>query len=149
MKYQVCVDASLALKWFLPIQQDPLADSLLDRWDQAGTELVGPPLFNTEVTSIIRLNVYNKRLLPQQGETAFQSFRELNVKIISPSILSLVAWELAKKHNQPRTYDMQYLALAELVDCDLWTADLKLVNSLQGKNKRVRWIGEKMPGTRA
>ena len=142
MKSQVCVDASLALKWFLPFQQDPLADSLLKRWDQDGAELIGPPLFNAEVTSVIRFKVYNGTLMPQQGEAAFQSFRELDVKIIAPSILSLFAWELAKKYDQPRAYDMQYLALAELLDCDFWTADERLVNSLRGKNPRVHWVGE-------
>lgn len=142
MRYQVCVDASLALKWFIPIQQDSLADSLLESWDRTGIELIGPPIFDAEVTSVIRLDVYTKKILPQQGEAAFQYFRDLNVKILSPGILSLFAWELAKKYHQPRTYDMHYLALAKIVDCELWTADKRLVNSLQGHEKRVRWVEE-------
>jgi predicted nucleic acid-binding protein len=144
MKSQVCVDASLALKWLIPSQQDSLADSLLEGWDRAGAELIGPPIFDAEVTSVIRLNVYTGKLLPQQGESAYQYFRELNVKIINPAILSLIAWELAKKYNRPRTYDMQYLALAELLDCELWTADKRLINCLREQNKRVHWVGGKI-----
>ena len=142
MSYQVCVDASLAVQWLIPTQQDPLAESLLQSWDQAGTELIGPPLFDAEVTSAIRLHVYFKRLLPAQGEKAFLFYRELGVKIVSPPELPMIAWELAKEYNLPRTYDMQYLAVAELEGCELWTADSRLANSLKGKAKRIRWVGE-------
>ncbi|MFC1977744.1 type II toxin-antitoxin system VapC family toxin [Chloroflexota bacterium] len=142
MSYQVCVDASLAILWLIPTQQDPLAESLLQSWDQAGTEFIGPPLFDAEVTSTIRRHVYFKKLLPAQGEKAFLFYRELGVKIVSPPELPRVAWELAKEYHQPRTYDMQYLAVAELEDCELWTADSRLANSLKGKAKRIRWLGD-------
>jgi predicted nucleic acid-binding protein len=144
VKYQVCVDASLALKWLMPSQQDLSADSLLENWDQTGVEIVGPPLLNSEVTSAIRRNVYMGKLQPRQGEAAYQCFCELNVKIISSAVLTQIAWGLAKKYNRPRTYEMQYLALAELLDCEFWTADKILVNSLKSQNKRVHWIGEKI-----
>lgn len=142
MNSRVCVDASLAIQWLIPTQQDSLAESLLQSWDQAGTELIGPPLFDAEVTSAIRLHVYFKKLLPGQGEKAFLFYRELGVKIISPPELPQVAWALAKEYNQPRTYDMQYLAVAELEDCELWTSDKDLANSLKGKVSRLRWVGE-------
>ena len=147
MNSWVCVDASLALKWIIPGQQDPLVNSLLERWNQAEKQLIAPPLFNAEVTSTIRLNVYTKKLTSQQGEVTFQFFRDLNVQIISPAGLTLMAWEFARTYNQPRTYDMQYLALAELQDCELWTADEKLINSLQGRNNRVHWLREQLGET--
>ena len=142
MNSRVCVDASLAVQWIIPTPEDPLAESLLQAWDKAGTELIGPPLFDAEVTSTIRRYVYFKKLLPEQGEKAFLLYRELGVKIISPPELPKVAWDLAKKYNQPRTYDMQYVAIAELEGCELWTGDRRLSNSLQGKSKRLRWVGE-------
>ncbi len=142
MNSRVCVDASLAIQWLIPTQHDPIAESLLQSWDQAGTELIGPPLFDAEVTSAIRLHVYFKKLLLEQGEKAFLFYRELGVKIVSPPELPQVAWELAKEYNQPRTYDMQYFAVAELQDCELWTADRRLVNILKGKNERIRWVGD-------
>ncbi len=142
MNSRVCVDASLAVQWLIPTEQDPLAESLLEAWDQAGTELVGPPLFDAEVTSAIRKYVYFKKLLPRQGEEAFQYYCELGVKIISLPGLPQLAWELAREYNLPTTYDMQYLAVAELEDCELWTADRRLAGSLKGKNKRIRWVGE-------
>ncbi len=142
MNSRVCVDASLAIQWLIPTQHDPLAESLLQSWDQAGTELIGPPLFDAEVTSAIRRHVYFKKLLLEQGEKAFLFYRELGVKIVSPPELPQVAWQLAKEFNLPVCYDMQYLAVAELADCELWTADKRLANSLKGKVNRIKWVGE-------
>jgi predicted nucleic acid-binding protein len=142
MNSKVCIDASLAIQWLLPTQQNRLAESLLEAWDKDGTELIGPPLFDAELTSVIRLQIYSKNLLVEQGEEAFLSYRELGVKIINHPELPHTAWELAKKYNLPRTYDMQYLAVAEMEDCEVWTLDKKLVNAVRGKNRRVKWAGD-------
>jgi predicted nucleic acid-binding protein len=140
MNSRVCVDASLALRWIIPSQRDLQADSLLEKWDQAGIELIGPPLFDDEITSVLRLYVFRKILLPEQGDRAFSLFRELNVTIVNPAELCQIAWELAKKYDRPRTCDMQYLAMAELEDCELWTGDERLINALKEKNKRIHGI---------
>ncbi|MFH0914148.1 MAG: type II toxin-antitoxin system VapC family toxin [Chloroflexota bacterium] len=142
MSYQVCVDASLAILWLMPVQRTRRAAELLERWVRAGVDLIGPPLFDAEVTSTIRLHVYLKKILPEEGEEAFSGYSALGVRTVTPPGLCRRAWELAREHNQPRTYDMQYLAVAELADCELWTGDERLANSLQGKNKRVKWVGE-------
>jgi len=33
------------------------------------------------------------------------------------------------------------MALAERLVCNFWTADERLVNSLQGQFSRIRWLG--------
>ncbi|MBN1188233.1 MAG: type II toxin-antitoxin system VapC family toxin [Dehalococcoidales bacterium] len=142
MNSRVCVDASIVLRWLLPGQQDLQVGSLLEKWDRAGIELIGPPLFSIEVTSFIRLNVFRKILLPKQGEMAYGLFRELNVTIVAPPDLCHVAWGLAGKYDRSRTYDMQYLAIAELENCEFRTADKRLINALKERNKRIRWIDE-------
>jgi predicted nucleic acid-binding protein len=142
MKYTVCVDASLALQWLIPAQKSPVTEFMLIHWDQENTDLIAPPLFIPEVTSTIRLNVYLKRMSIEDGEKAFDYFLELDVKTINHPGLCRKAWDLARQYNRPRTYDMQYLALAELEDCELWTADKRLINSLKSRNYRVRLVGE-------
>ena len=142
MSYQVCVDASLAILWLLPTQRTPQAAELLEQWGQGGADLISPPLFDAEVTSAIRLNVYLKKILPEEGEEAFSGYSALGIRTVIPPRLYLLAWELAKKYNLPRTYDMHYLAVAELEDCELWTADRSLANSLKDKARRIRWLGD-------
>ena len=143
MRSQVCVDASLAILWLLPAQKTPQADFLFERWYEKDARLIGPPLFDAEVTSTIRRYVYMNRLLPEEGEKVFAIYSELGIQTLNPAGLSRKAWELAKQYNRPRTYDMQYLALAEIEDCELWTADQRLINGLNGQNPRIRWIEEK------
>ena len=142
MNDKVCIDASLALTWLLSVEQNEIANALRWKWDDAGVEIIAPPLFHAEVTSVLRQQVYFKRLPPEEGEEAFSTYLEMGVKSIDSPRIQEGAWKLAKKFNLPRTYDMQYLAVAELNDCELWTNDKRLVNSLQEKVSRIRWVGE-------
>ena len=48
---------------------------------------------------------------------------------------------MAKELGLPTLYDTAYLALAKLCNCEFWTADEVLINSLQGKFSWVKWIG--------
>ena len=52
------------------------------------------------------------------------------------------AWDLAKQLTQPNVYDSYYLALAELLDCEFWTAEERLFNTVKERLPRVRWIGQ-------
>ncbi|MBI3942280.1 MAG: type II toxin-antitoxin system VapC family toxin [Chloroflexi bacterium] len=53
-----------------------------------------------------------------------------------------LAWDLAQTLNRPRAYDTAYLALAQMQQCDFWTADEKLYNATKAHLPWVRWIGE-------
>ena len=52
------------------------------------------------------------------------------------------ALELAARFRLRASYDAQYLALAQLRGCPLWTADERLYNSVQAELPRVRWLGD-------
>jgi predicted nucleic acid-binding protein len=139
----VCVDASTALAWLFYDEHREQADDLLKQWAENAVKLVAPPMFHSEVTSGIRKRVYFKRILPEEGERLFAVYSEIPVKIIDSWDVYQKAWELAKEFDLPVCYDMQYMAVAELEDCEFWTLDRKLVNTLRLKgNKRVRWVGE-------
>ncbi len=138
----VCVDASIAIAWLSYERHTATANALRREWREKGVQMVGPPLFHAEVTSTLRKQVYFKRILPEEGEEAFSICLEIPIRIIDEPEMYRLAWELAKEFNLPVCYDMQYLAVAELQDCELWTADKRLANSLKGKAKRVRWVGE-------
>ena len=142
---KVCVDASLALAWLLPAEENQVANALRREWDERGIELISPPLFHAEVTSVLRQQVYYKRLLLEEGEEAFSLYLDMDVRTVDHPRLQEVAWELAKRFHRPRTYDMQYLAVAELEGCELWTADRRLVNALRGRTSRVKWLGDYKP----
>jgi hypothetical protein len=55
------------------------------------------------------------------------------------------AWNLAQRLNQPKVYDCYYLALAELLACEFWTADERLFNTVRHDLGWVKWIGNLPP----
>ncbi len=146
MDNDVCIDASLALAWLLPKERSQATDGLILQWHTKGMRLITAPLFHPEVASVIRQQVYFKKLPPEEGEDVFSLYLQLKVETVDEPEIYHLAWELARKFNLPRTYGMQYLAVAELRDCELWTNDTRFINSLQGKAPRLRWAGEYNPG---
>ncbi len=143
MKDTVCLDSGFLLAWLMPEKYSEAAGAAILKWKKDRSRLMTAPLFHAEVTSVIREQVYFKKLLPEQGDACFFYYQQLGVESYTNEIrLQQTAWELAKSLNLPRAYDAQYLAAAELENCELWTADKRLYNSISGKNKRIRWVGE-------
>jgi predicted nucleic acid-binding protein len=48
---------------------------------------------------------------------------------------------LATQFNRPTAYDAQYLAVAERLGCDFWTADERLYNAVNTQLAWVHWLG--------
>jgi predicted nucleic acid-binding protein len=142
MSSQICIDASVALQWILPSPQSQTADSLLQKWDDADIQIISAPLLDIDTTAIIRKLMQMKLLLPQQGEQAFQIYRQMGIDIVSHPALTQTAWDLIGKYDQAHISDLHYLALAELVDADFWTANRHLFSNLKGKNQRAHFLGD-------
>jgi predicted nucleic acid-binding protein len=140
LQARVCVDASLVLHLILPDERDPGTEALWQGWAAAGIEVIGPALLYAEVTSVIRLRVVTGRLTADEGEAAFAAFNGLGIARVDRDDLHLRAWQLAKQYQTRRAYDMLYLALAQLEDLELWTGDERLVNTIGGRDPRVRWV---------
>ena len=140
MAGQVCVDASFALMLLLPHDLSPKAEAIWQSWMESDVETVTPPLFFAEVTSVLRESVHFGRVLASEGEDAFSAFMKLGIRTVDPSDLQPRAWALARQHNRPRAYDAQYLAVATILGCELWTGDRRLVNTL-GVSWLI-WLGD-------
>lgn len=63
---------------------------------------------------------------------------ELPIHLVNEANLHQRAREIAMQHSLPATYDAHYLALAEWMDIELWTADMRLVNTL--KPFKLSWV---------
>ena len=140
MANQVCVDASLVLEVLLPHPTSGNAAALWRLWTDSGMDILAPPLFFAELTSVLRENVHFHRISAEQGERAFNIFLGLRVQAVTTDDLQPRAWELARKYERPRAYDAQYLAAASLLGCDLWTADRKLANAVP--TPWLKWAGD-------
>jgi predicted nucleic acid-binding protein len=145
MAAAVCVDASYFLAILLREELAPQAGRLADGWLAERRPILGPPLFWAETTSIIREQVFRGRY------TAAEASQALDLALRIPlstwgddrETLQRRAYQLAERFAQPKAYDAQYLAVADLAGCELWTADERLYNSVRGQIRWVRWIGER------
>lgn len=141
MNSRVCVDSSLALKLVLVEEDSPRVQRLWDTWVDADVKIVAPFLLAFEGTSVIRNKMYRGLVPPEEGELMFKAFHLLGVRLLHPDGLHQRAWELAKQFDRPQAYDSHYLALAEILDLELWTGDERLYNAVQDKLSWVRWLG--------
>ena len=52
------------------------------------------------------------------------------------------ALELASLLQQGAVYDAHYMALAESLDCELWTADRRFHHAVGASIDNVKWLGD-------
>jgi len=139
----VVVDANITAGAVIPIDGLEGAKILFDRWAEAGRPLFAPAWWLSEVVSVIRQYVYLQKLSPARAHDAIDDILSLEVEAISLDFdLYHHALDWAEKMNHSKVYDALYLALAESLGAEFWTADRRLVESarLAGASW-VHWIG--------
>ncbi len=140
-KSLVCVDAGVLIKLVMAEEDSDRADALWEQWKEDGVKVVSPALLLFELTSVLRNKVHRGLLEPEEGKRAFDTVHRLPVQVLAPSDLHRRAWELATRFNRPAAYDAHYLALAEMMNCEFWTADERLFNTVRDELSWVRWLG--------
>lgn len=144
MRNVVVVDTSIALKWVLEEADSNKADTLLAEWIKKGMLIIAPNLLAYEITNALYRKVRKGEITLDRAKEALAeiSLAEIEFDFSSDFTLSTRAIELANQYNLPATYDSHYLALAERKGCELWTADLRMWNSVKGKLNWVRWMSD-------
>jgi predicted nucleic acid-binding protein len=130
MKY--VLDASVGGYWVLrnPLQAKAL--KLRAEYQQNIHELIAPSHFPGEIASVLT-KAERQKLIPV-GRAHLLIHDILNTPPALYAIDSLF-YRAVEISSQTRTafYDCLYVALAEQVNCELVTADDKLINALQGQ----------------
>jgi predicted nucleic acid-binding protein len=148
MNPKVCVDASVVLRWILPNSQESATDTVLSSWVNRESDLISSPLLDIEITAAIKKLADIKRISPHQGEDAYALYRELHIEIMKSNDIMKTVWRLISELEGVNLLDLEYLAVAELADSELWTADKKLFAQLKDRSPRVRFAGELTDNTR-
>ncbi|MDP2976353.1 MAG: type II toxin-antitoxin system VapC family toxin [Anaerolineales bacterium] len=141
---EIVIDSNLPVAQVIPMDYSEPATALLRAWKQAMIKIYAPGLWEYEVASAVRKSVYLKQMTTAKAEQALADIYSLGIKIIPATIqISQRALYWAEQINQFAAYDAQYLALAESLGADLWTADERLYKGakLVGADW-VHWIGE-------
>lgn len=137
----VVADSGILLVTVLdePLQQK--ADLLLNDWHKQNLTIAVPTLFRYEIVAVIRKHVHRGTLTVQEGVEARDKLLGYSVSLFIDDNLLRRAYELATRFNRPTAYDSQYLAVAERLGCEFWTADERLFNALTTDLKWVKWLG--------
>ena len=140
----VVVDSSLAVKWVLSEVHTAEAEALLRDWQARAVRRVVPSWFACEVANVLYRRIPDE-LTIREAQIGVRSILDEVVVLDFEPALATRALELALSYRQPASYDAHYLALAERLSCELWTADRRFWSSTVGSLPWFRWVGEVRP----
>jgi len=121
---ELCVDASVAIKWFIKGEfLRHKAIKLLNESIANGITLIAPPLFELETDSIIQTRLFENRVTQDIANRTYRLLDNAPIIIVTHPLMRQRARNIARQFNQRKVYDATYAALAELRNCEFWTAD--------------------------
>ena len=126
----LCVDANLVIR----LVADPADESvrgLWEQWDTARRQLAAPTLLRYEVTNALYRYQRLGLLSASSVRLALKAAFALPLHLRGEADLHWRALELADRLSLPAAYDAHYLALADWLGCEFWTADGALVRTVQ------------------
>jgi predicted nucleic acid-binding protein len=131
MPKPLVVDASLVFRLILPGPYQAGVQSLVAGWLADGYEMHAPSLWVYEITSALCKTVHFGQVTVDEGERALTLTQALGVRSVGPyDELVRRAYEWTQRLDRAAAYDSFYLALAEGMQCELWTADRRLTNTV-------------------
>ena len=142
MSNRVIVDASVAVKWLVEEADTPVARALAASWVNAGVTPTAPYLMPAEVANALHRRVVDGHLSLGTASELIETLLVSGLELLETRALHSRAIELASLFDQGAVYDVHYLALAEALECELWTADRRFHRAVGTTSDRVRWIGE-------
>jgi predicted nucleic acid-binding protein len=129
------VDASVAVRWLFDMDDVAQADALL----QSGEPLIAPDLVFSEITNAVWKMTALATLPHATAAEAVLKSSDFFQEIVASRELNDAALAIAIELRHP-AYDCFYLALAQQRDCQMITADERLLGRCTGTPfaKRIR-----------
>lgn len=121
------VDASVAIKWYVPEIHTGAALRLLGD----GSRLLAPDLLLPEFGNILWKKVRRGEMDEEAARATLQAFSRVPMSVHPSSSLLEGAFDIAQTTGTT-VYDSLYVALAAVEGCPLATADRKLFDAHQG-----------------
>jgi predicted nucleic acid-binding protein len=137
---RVCLDANFLVKLAVDEEQSDVARGLWGRWVDDDMQACAPGLIWYEVTSTLRKRLHRATMNVTETRHALDTLLDLPVLIFETPDLNRAALAIATDLGQPVAYDAYYLAVAEELDCPLWTADERFYNAAKALFPRVHLL---------
>jgi predicted nucleic acid-binding protein len=127
---KVVLDANLIASLALPLPYSQAATAQILEWKNQSISLAAPALWEYEVSTILRKALTASYLRADQLDAALEQIWQLNIEDVLPTFeLQKKALSWAESLSQSKTYDAAYLAAAEMLQAEFWTADRRLAQA--------------------
>jgi predicted nucleic acid-binding protein len=126
----ICLDANVIVKRLIDVDNDELHQQWM-AWHASGQQFVAPVLQRYELTNAFHRYQASGQFPVATVESALASALVLPITYYDHVEDHQRAMELARQFNRPAAYDAHYLALAERLGVEFWTADRRLVNAVR------------------
>jgi predicted nucleic acid-binding protein len=131
MPKSLVVDASLTIRLILPDPRRSALRARVEGWLREGYELVAPDLWLYEMTTALCKAAFFGLVTAEEAEDALPLVSELAIQLVAAEAeQARLAFAWTRRLNRAAAYDSFYLALAESLGCELWTADRRLHNAV-------------------
>lgn len=147
----IVIDANVAVKAVLPNLLQGHCLALVQTF--AEVQPVAPALWAHETTSAIAKAVHFGEITENEGRQSLEKLNAIGVRLFVPDANQNRAtfdWTLRLQRASAYVYlcscryDSYYLALAQALECDFWTADGRLFNALKSEafvvDVRLGWL---------
>jgi predicted nucleic acid-binding protein len=132
MSKSVVIDASFVFKLIMPGPQQTHLRGLITQWQQHEYVLCAPTLWLYEITSTLCKLIHFGELTLTEGRRMLALVYKLGIQLIPPDdVQTQSAFDWTIRLQRAAAYDSFYLALAETLDCELWTADKRLHHAVE------------------
>jgi predicted nucleic acid-binding protein len=138
----VVLDASVAVKWLLPADTEPLHDEAMDllrRFERVEIGFFVPEFFWLEISNVLWKRVRGPAVTKSMAQALYRNLRDKGIKTVRSTLLVPTAFEIAVSYERS-VYDSLYIALARDLNTFLVTADEKLANAVSA-HLPVKWLG--------
>ena len=136
----LCLDASCVMRR-LTEPDDETLERLWNGWLAAGYAFVAPGLLRYEVTNALHRLRRAGTIGDATAHTQLAAALALPIQYYEDDLHD-GALRFARRFSLPAAYDAHYLALAERLGCEFWTADQRLANSVRPALSWVHLAGE-------
>jgi predicted nucleic acid-binding protein len=122
----ICIDASIVVPLVTRGPEGSPFTAAWRRWHEAGQKPAAPSLLIYEVASALHRYVHHNMLLPEEASDALEAALGLGIELRGNAELHRRALAMAAQLALPAAYDAHYLALAEGLGAEFYTADRRL-----------------------
>ncbi|KXA94717.1 hypothetical protein AKJ36_02345 [candidate division MSBL1 archaeon SCGC-AAA259I07] len=132
------LDASVVTKWFKKEKFTDAALKIREEFRKGEHELIVPDLVLYEISNAMR---YDESFTPEMIKDSQDSLMDMEMEIVTPTREILKNSVDIAEEREITIYDASYMALAELIEATLITADGKLFEEIKDMSF-VQFISE-------